>query len=89
MVKAKAVLQMAGGNALSKRLSEVAAMDEVKAAKMQAEYEAQQDAALHKKRVDRQEQQQLLLQTRQQQVSQAVYELRQCMHCATGCLYSC
>ena len=88
MVKAKAVLQMAGGNALSRRLSEVAAMDEVKAAKMQAEYEAQQDAALHKKRMDRQEQQQLLLQTRQQQVSQAVYELQQCMHCATACLCS-
>ena len=55
-----AVLQMAGGSALSRRLSEVAAMDEVKAAKMQAEYEAQQDAALQKKKRDRQEQQQLL-----------------------------
>ena len=76
---------MAGGNALSKRLSEVAAMDEVKAAKMQAEYEAQQDAALHKKRMDRQEQQQLLLHTRQQQVIQAVHELQQCMHCLCSC----
>ena len=59
---------MAGGNALSKRLSEVAALDEVKAAKLQAEYEALQDAALQKKKRDRQEQQQLLTSTRQQQV---------------------
>jgi hypothetical protein len=75
-----AVLQMAGGSALSRRLSEVAAMDEVKAAKMQAEYEAQQDAALQKKKRDRQEQQQLLLRTRQQQVLHAVQGLCLSVH---------
>ena len=84
-----AVLQMAGGSALSRRLSEVAAMDEVKAAKMQAEYEAQQDAqqyeaqqdaALQEKKRDRQEQQQLLLRTRQQQVLHAVQGLCLSVH---------
>jgi len=75
-----AVLQMAGGSALSRRLSEIAAMDEVKAAKMQAEYEAQQDAALQKKKRDRQEQQQLLLRTRQQQVLHALQRLRLSVH---------
>ena len=62
-------VQMAGGNALSKRLSEVAASDEVKAAKLQAQLEAEQEAALLKKRRDAQEQQQLLMRTRQQQAS--------------------
>ena len=60
---------MAGGVALSRRLSEVAASDEAKAAKLQAEYEAQQTAALQKKRRDAQEQQQLIMRTRQHQVS--------------------
>lgn len=62
-------MQMAGGNALSRRLSEAAASDEVKAAKLQAQHEAEQEAALQKKRRDAQEQQQLLMRTRQQQVS--------------------
>lgn len=61
-------VQMAGGNALSKRLSEAAALGEVKAAKLQAQHEAEQEAALQKKRKDAQEQQQLLMRTRQQQV---------------------
>ncbi len=69
---------MAGGNALSRRLSEVAASDEAKALKMQAEFEAQQDAALQKKKKDRQEQQQLLLQTRQQQVNTSFALLAVC-----------
>ena len=60
---------MAGGSALSRRLSEVAASDEAKAARLQAEYEAQQDAALKKKRRDAQEQQQLMMRTRQHQVA--------------------
>lgn len=60
---------MAGGSALSRRLSEVAASDEAKAAKLQAEYEAQQDAALKKKRRDAQEQRQLIMRTRQHQVA--------------------
>ena len=77
-----AVLQMAGGSALSRRLSEVAAMDEVKAAKLQAEYEAQQDAALQKKKRDRQEQHQLLLRTRQQQVLHAL-----CRSCVCLCMH--
>ncbi|KAL0032478.1 hypothetical protein WJX77_002857 [Trebouxia sp. C0004] len=68
--KSRAKYEMAGGSALSRRLTEVAAMDEVKAAKMQAEYQAQQDAALQKKMRDRQEQQQLLLRTRQQQMQE-------------------
>lgn len=62
-------MQMAGGNALSRRLSEVAALDEAKAAKLQAQYEAEQEAALQKKRKDAQQQQQLLMRTRQQQVA--------------------
>ncbi|DBA74075.1 TPA: hypothetical protein ACH3X1_010888 [Trebouxia sp. C0004] len=74
--KSRAKYEMAGGSALSRRLTEVAAMDEVKAAKMQAEYQAQQDAALQKKMRDRQEQQQLLLRTRQQQVLHALQSLR-------------
>lgn len=62
------LMQMAGGHALSRRLSEAAASDEAKAARLQAQYEAQQAAALHKKRKDAQEQQQLIMRTRQQQV---------------------
>ena len=62
-------MQMAGGNALSTRLSEAAALDEAKAAKLQAQYEAEQEAALQKKRKDAQQQQQLLTRTRQQQVA--------------------
>ncbi|KAA6416731.1 MAG: hypothetical protein FRX49_13289 [Trebouxia sp. A1-2] len=68
--KSHAKYEMAGGNALSRRLSEIAAMDEVKAAKLQDEYEAQQDATLQKKKRDRQEQQQLLMRTRQQQMQE-------------------
>ena len=71
---------MAGGNALSRRLSEIAAMDEVKAAKLQDEYEAQQDATLQKKKRDRQEQQQLLMRTRQQQVLRALQRLGLSVH---------
>ena len=63
-------VQMAGGNALSRRLSETAALEEAKADRLQAEYEAQQEVALQKKRKDAQEQQQLLMRTRQQQVAQ-------------------
>ena len=59
---------MAGGNALSRRLSEAAASDEAKAARLEAQYEAQQEAALLKKRKDAKEQQQLIMRTRQQQV---------------------
>lgn len=62
-------MQMAGGNALSRRLSEAAALDEAKAAKLQAQYEVEQEAALQKKRKDAQQQQQLLMRTRQQQVA--------------------
>ena len=63
---------MAGGNALSRRLSEIAASDEAKAIKMQADFEAQQVAALQKKRRDQQHQQQQILHTRQQQVSMMI-----------------
>ena len=61
--------QMAGGHALSRRLSEAAALDEAKAAKLQAQHEAEQEAALQRKRKDAQQQQQLLMRTRQQQVA--------------------
>ena len=61
---------MAVGNAQSRRLSEVAASDEAKAARVQAEYEAQQEAAAHNKRKDARELQQLIACTRQRQVCQ-------------------
>lgn len=63
---------MAGGHALTRGLSEAAASDEAKAARLQAQHEAQQEAALHKKRKDAQEQQQLIMRTRQQQVGYPV-----------------
>lgn len=61
-------VQMAGGNALAKQLSEAAQLSEAKTAKQQAEREAQMEAALQKKKQEQQRQQKMLLQVRQQQV---------------------